>query len=168
MHRSRLFSFIAGGLVGMAVGAGAMLIAFPFLFPPPISADAPVQSIASADARRLALTFDQDAPGRDPAHWANGNGQVVKTDQGWVLRFEGDFEASPGPNYWIYLNTRGTGEEKDFLADGGRIKITPIKSFKGAQNYLLPADLDPARFHTVTIWCETFGAYIGSAALRPA
>jgi hypothetical protein len=166
--RSTWFSFIVGGLLGLASGAGAMLIAFPFLFPPAVAADAPPQVIATATARPIALTFDRNAPGRDPAHWANGNGRIVQTEQGWVLRFEADFEAGPGPNFWIYFNTRGTGEEKDFLADAGRVKVTPVKSFKGAQNYALPANVDPTRFHTVTIWCETFGVYIGSATLRPA
>jgi hypothetical protein len=166
MLRSRLVTFVLGAVLGAGGGAAAMLIAFPFLFPPPVAADAPPQPLAGAQAQRIALTFDQNAPGRDPAHWANGTGQIVRTGQGWVLRFEGDFEAGPGPNFWIYLNTRGTGEEKDFLADTGRVKITPIKSFKGAQNFVLPANIDPTRFHTVTIWCESFGVYIGSAALR--
>ncbi len=167
-------SFYIGGILGFAGGLAAMLIAFPFLFPPPVLNEAaPVAEMLAEDAaaKRIALRFDPKAPGRDPIHWADGTGVLVPTKQGWLLRFEGDFKAGPGPNYWIYLNTRAVGEEKDFDADAGRQKLAPLKAFTGAQNYLLPAELDgkpfdPAAFHTVTIWCESFGVYIGSARLE--
>jgi hypothetical protein len=166
MMKSRFVAFVAGGMLGVLAGAGGMLIAFPFLFPPPIANDAaPTPADASASTK-INFTFDQNAPGRDPVHWANGTGGVIRTAQGDVLRLNGDFEAGPGPNFWIYLNSRAVGEEKDFNADGARVRIAPLKSFKGAQNFLLPAGLDPTKFHTVTIWCESFGVYIGSGALK--
>lgn len=46
--------------------------------------------------------------------------------------------------------------------------MAPLRAFRGAQNYALPAGTDLPRVHTVTIWCETFGVYIGSAAIRQA
>ena len=164
MATSRWVSFVTGGVLGLIAGAGGMLVAFPFLFPPAAVNEAP---LAQRSAARAAFAFDRSAPGRDAVHWANGSGAIVAVEGGRALRLEDDFEAGPGPNYWIYLNTRAVGEEKDFTADAGRVKLAKLKSFKGAQNYVLPADVDPARFHTVTIWCETFGAYIGSAVLKP-
>ena len=185
------WSLAAGGTLGLTLGAGAMLVAFPFLFPPttldepapqvaPASLQSPLSSVASAavtapmtavQARapaqhERAFQFDETAPGRDPIHWANGSGRLLHTADGWVLRLESNFEAGPGPNFWLYLNTRGVGDERDFRADGGRVKLTQLRSFRGAQNYRLPADFDPSRWHTVTIWCETFGVYIGSGALQ--
>jgi hypothetical protein len=164
MALSRLTSFVIGGLLGVIAGAGGMLIAFPYLFPPPVASDAPP---AAARGARAMFVFDRAAPGRDAVHWANGTGAIVDAGDGRTLRLEADFEAGPGPNYWIYLNTRAVGEEKDFLADGGRVRLAKLKAFKGAQNYALPPDLDPGKFHTVTIWCESFNAYIGSGALKP-
>lgn len=163
MLRSRVLVFLVGLVLGGIAGAGGMLIAFPFLFPPPVAAD-PAPAVDAA-APALAFRFDEKAPGRDPIHWADGTGRIVRTAQGWMLRFEGDFRAGPGPNFWVYLNTAPVGEEKDFRADAGRVRVAPIKSFTGAQNFMLPAGLDPAKFHTVTIWCESFGVYIGSAAI---
>ena len=165
MAVSRWFGFFAGGVLGVVAGAGGMLVAFPYLFPPAPASEAP---LVQRSATRAAFVFDRAAPGRDAVHWANGSGAIVAVEGGRALRLEADFEAGPGPNYWIYLNTRPVGEESDFTADAGRVKLAKLKSFKGAQNYVLPGDVDPARFHTVTIWCETFGAYIGSAALKPA
>lgn len=166
MFRSRIATFVLGGVLGALAGAAAMLIAFPFLFPPPAASDAAPAPIDAAAATRTTFAFDLNAPGRDSVHWANGSGTIVATAQGPVLRLEADFEAGPGPNYWIYLNTRAVGEERDFDADAGRVRIAKLKSFKGAQNYALPPGVDPAQFHTVTIWCDSFGAYIGSAVLK--
>lgn len=166
MLRSRWLVFLIGLAGGAVAGAGAMLVAFPYLFPPPV-ADDPTPAVSLPDAFASTLfRFDEKAPGRDRIHWANGSGRLVRSTQGWVVRFEADFEAGPGPNYWVYLNTVPVGEEKDFHADQGRLKIAPIRSFRGAQNFLLPDGVDPAKFHTVTVWCESFGAYIGSAVLK--
>ena len=49
-QRSKWWSFIAGGVLGTVVGAGAMLIAYPYAFPPPAAADA--APLAQADAGR--------------------------------------------------------------------------------------------------------------------
>ena len=55
-----------------------------------------------------------------------------------VLELQEDFEVGPGPNFWLYLNTRAdVEEEKDFNADKGRIKVAKIKSFTGSQVYVL-------------------------------
>jgi hypothetical protein len=156
------YPFWIGGTVGLFAGLAIMLVAFPFLFPPPV-VDEPAPAASGAS---LPFTFDVHAPGRDLVHWADGSGSVIRTQAGWVLRINGDFRAGPGPNYWIYLNTVPVGEEGAFRQDQQRVRIAALKSFRGGQNYSLPSELDPARFHTVTIWCESFGVYIGSAALQ--
>jgi hypothetical protein len=166
--RNSIPVFVVGGLLGTAVGAGAMLVAFPYLFPPPPAAEAAPVLSSGASAPSAVLRFDESAPGRDRVHWANGSGALLKTDRGWVLRLEGDFKAGPGPNYWIYLNTRPVGQNKDFAADAGRVRLAKLRAFEGAQNYALPAGLDPTSFHTLTIWCETFSQYIGSGVLMRA
>lgn len=156
-------AFVMGGILGVIAGAGGMLVAFPFLFPPPVvSEKAPAGTTVSQTGT---FRFDETAPGRDAVHWANGSGAVYRADQMVVLRFDDTFEAGPGPNYWIYLNTVPVGEEAAFNADAGRVRIAQLKSFKGGQNFIVPPELDIAKFHTVTIWCESFGVYIGSAVL---
>lgn len=156
-------AFLIGAVLGVIAGAGGMLIAFPFLFPLPVVAE----KAPSADAASVLGTFkfDETAPGRDAVHWANGTGALYRVGDAAVLRFDDNFEAGPGPNFWIYLNTTPVGDEVSFNADAGRVKIAPLKSFTGGQNFALPPGLDIAKFHTVTIWCESFSVYIGSAAL---
>jgi hypothetical protein len=162
------FAFWFGSVGGIALGAGAMLFLFPFLFPPPeLSEESPAAMIAdqTTGRTRIAFEFDRNAPGRDLIHWANGTGALIRTQQGWVLRFDQEFAAGPGPNYWIYFNKRAVGDEDDFNADAARVKMSQLRSFRGGQNYSVPAAIDPEAFHTITIWCESFGVYIGSAAL---
>jgi hypothetical protein len=157
------FAFLAGIALGAVAGAGGMLIAFPFLFPPPAVLE---QAPAGASANRIGtFKFDEQAAGRDLLHWANGSGAVYRAADTAVIRFDDDFKAGPGPNYWIYLNAVPVGDTASFRADTGRVRIAQLKSFTGGQNYVLPADIELARFQTVTIWCESFSVYIGSAAL---
>jgi hypothetical protein len=157
-------AFLVGAVLGIVVGAGGMLVAFPFLFPPPVVAEA--EPTGGAGSTRLGtFRFDERAPGRDLVHWANGSGAVYRTGSATVIRFGDDFRAGPGPNYWIYLNTVPVGDTASFKADTGRVRIAQLKSFTAGQNYVLPPDIDVGRFHTVTIWCESFSVYIGSAAL---
>lgn len=163
----RWLTFVFGLLIGGVAGAGGMLVAFPFVFPPPVVAEtAPAVSAEGNGAGLLgSFRFDETAEGRDFIHWANGTGGVYRDGAMTVLRFDDSFEAGPGPNYWVYLNTVAVGEEDAFNADEGRLKLAPLKSFSGGQNYPLPADVRIEDFRTVTVWCESFGVYIGSASL---
>jgi hypothetical protein len=162
--------FVAGLIAGAIVGAGGMLVAFPFLFPlPVVDEKAPTSVAGGAAVETVArFRFDETAPGRDSVHWANGSGSILRTGAMTIVRLEDDFEAGPGPNYWIYLNTTPVGDETQFLADGGRVKIAPLKSFQRGQNYVLPEGVRLDGFATLTIWCESFSAYIASASLPAA
>lgn len=156
-------AFVAGVMLGVIAGAGGMLIAFPFLFPPPVVSE---RAPTGAEVSQLgAFRFDETAPGRDAVHWANGTGSVYRDGTRTLLHLDDTFKAGPGPNYWIYVNKVPVGEEADFNADAGRVRIAQLKSFSGSQTYLLPRDVDLAKFHTVTIWCESFSVYIGAAVL---
>jgi hypothetical protein len=168
-----IITAFASGATGFVAGAGAMLVAFPFLFPPP-PADDPLPGTASfmhvsaqaGPANRLAQgTFATDSPGRDALHWANGQVGIYRTGERTVLRLENDFVAGPGPNFIVYLNTKPVGDEKDFLSDPGRRQVAGLRAFRGAQNYILPQGLDLSQFRSVTIWCERFSEFIASADL---
>jgi hypothetical protein len=164
------FGVVAGLIAGAVIGAGGMLVAFPFLFPlPVVDEKAPTSVAGVVDVEALgSFRFDETAPGRDSVHWANGSGTILRAGAMTIVRLEDDFEAGPGPNYWIYLNTTPVGDETQFLADGGRVKIAPLKSFRRGQNYVLPEGLKLDGFITLTIWCESFSAYIASASLPAA
>lgn len=158
-------NLLIGLIVGVVVGSGAMLIAFPFLFPPPVVNESLSQLAGQVESRSIYTgIFREDAPGQDFAHWAKGRISIHQTagDEAWI-QLEANFEASPGPNYWVYLNSpTGIDDESDFLADDQRVRLAKLKSFKGSQLYST-SKLQLEDKRSVTIWCESFDQYIGSA-----
>ena len=165
MHKT-VIAFLVGGVLGVAAGAAGMLVAFPFLFPPP-AVNETVAAMAGRDVAVLGETrFREGTAGQDAAHWGRGGARVYRGDDGDVLiELQPDFEVGPGPNFWVYLNTRGgIDDEDDFEADAGRQRIARLKSFTGSQVYRVGAEAFAAA-GAVTIWCESFGQYIASADL---
>ena len=161
--KSFLF-FVVGGILGAVAGAGGMLIAFPFIFPPP-PANESVQgeAVFFGESR-----FREDSAGQDAGHWGRGAVKFYRAADGSVLaELQGDFEVGPGPNFWLYLNGEENIEnEKDFLADAARIKTHKIKSFSGSQVYKLNGE-EFKNARAITIWCESFNQYIASANIPP-
>lgn len=162
LFRAPLLMLALGLAAGMAAGGGAMLVAFPFLFPPQVAADAAPDAPAVRAGR-----FVVDAPSRDRWHWADGGVSLHRDAEGWVLRLDEDFRTGPGPDFHVYLNAAGTGTEAAFLADKERRLVARLRAFEGGQNYRLPNGFAPDDLHAVTIWCEQFGEYIGHAELAP-
>lgn len=52
--------------------------------------------------------------------------------------------------------------------DGKYVSLGKLKGNKGSQNYALPEDVDPARFSSVSIWCDRFDISFGAAELAHA
>ena len=159
-----LGTFILGGIFGMAGGAALMLILFPFLFPPPM-----VNELVEQDSGAVVLSeteFLQNVDGHDPAHWGRGDVKVYLDAKGdYLIEFQANFEVGPGPNFWLYVNTRDDIQnEVEFLADESRKRIDKIKSFRGSQVYKVAKE-DMANVEAITIWCESFNQYIASANL---
>ena len=157
---------LAGGVLGALAGAGGMLLAYPFLFPPP-EVNETVAAIAGREVTALVETrFREGVSGQDAAHWGRGGVHAYRAQDGGVLiELQQDFEVGPGPNFWVYLNTGSAiDDEGDFEADEGRQRIAKLKSFTGSQVYAADAELF-ADAGAVTIWCESFGQYIASADL---
>lgn len=160
--KKALIFFVFGGALGAIAGAGGMLIAFPFLFPPP-----PANETVKAGLEPIGEThFREESAGQDAGHWGRGGVRFYRDEDGAVFaELQADFEVGPGPNFWLYLNGRaGVENEEDFLSDEARIKTHKIKSFRGSQVYKLHAQ-EFANARALTIWCESFNQYIASADL---
>ena len=139
-----------------------MLIAFPFVFPPPEVNE--TVSAMTADAPLGESVFREGVSGQDPAHWGKGAVKFYRAEDGGVLmEMQANFEVGPGPNFWIYLNSKtGVDDEAAFQDDNERVKVAKLKSFSGSQVYALDAE-SFERAKSVTIWCDSFNQYIASA-----
>lgn len=86
-----------------------------------------------------------------------------------ILRLE-DLDTSNGPALRVWLTDAPVKSGKDgwrVFDDGAHVNLGELKGNKGNQNYTLPADLDLARYTSVSIWCDRFDVSFGAAALTP-
>jgi hypothetical protein len=80
-----------------------------------------------------------------------------------VARLEG-LVTSNGPDLHVYLSSnRAEGPEGAF--DDEYVSLGGLKGNLGDQNYVVPTDVDLARFATLVIWCDRFDAAFGAADL---
>lgn len=85
-----------------------------------------------------------------------GEGTVVLLSDGQqtFVRFEDDFATDNGPDLFAVV-----------YVDGELVELGRLKGNQGAQNYELPADIDPAAVSTVAVWCKRFDSTFTEAAL---
>ena len=90
-------------------------------------------------------------------HVTTGGVTVERTDDGYQLVLDQDFELDGAPDPRIGFGSDGFVEGTDF---------TPLHSNAGEQTYLIPASIDPTEFSEVYIWCGEFSVALGVAPLQ--
>ena len=91
------------------------------------------------------------APGEHP-----GSGTAVLLTDGsqTFVRFEDDFATDNGPDLYAVVHVGGQ-----------RVELGRLKGNIGAQNYELPASIDPDAVESVAVWCKRFDATFTTAEL---
>jgi hypothetical protein len=82
-----------------------------------------------------------------------------------VLRLTG-FETSNGPDVHVLLGKATDATDNEMVKDAGYVDLGSLKGNIGDQNYEIPADVNPADFNSVTIWCNRFSVNFGTAPLK--
>ena len=139
----------------VAVGFALGIYALPILIAPP----APTAAEVSAKVGAASLTgrFRRDLKDSDALHWGEGTVSVSATSIGLVG------ELAPGPDYKLYLSPAFVETRDEFeRLKPQMVRIADIKTFR---NFLVPVpeSVDPRRYNTVVVWCETFGQFISAA-----
>jgi len=100
------------------------------------------------------------------AHETKGTAAIYELAGGKrVLRLTG-FETSNGPDVHVLLGKAADASDNDTVKDAGYVDLGSLKGNIGDQNYEIPADVDPAAYKSVTIWCNRFKVNFGTAPLR--
>lgn len=159
MKRLSFPSFLAGGLLGALLGIALGFAVFPFVFPPA----AATETLAAAEREQILATgtFIHADP-NDPAH--RGKGSVTVTPR--TVFLDPDFEVGPGPAYHVYLVTDPSVRTTEEVMRADHVDLGKLRSFKGGQNYAIPAGTNLDRYGSVVIWCEDFSVLISPADLR--
>ncbi|MFB7169906.1 DM13 domain-containing protein [Streptomyces sp. NPDC056254] len=104
-------------------------------------------------------------------HATTGTAKLIRLPDGsHTLRLEG-LDTSNGPDLRVWLTDAPVKEGVAgwrVFDDGKYVSLGKLKGNKGDQNYEIPADVKPADYTSVTIWCDRFDVSFGAAALTAA
>jgi len=114
----------------------------------------------SQQQARFHGTFRRDLKDSDRLHWGEGKVSIGPD----AVSLMG--QLAPGPDYQLYLSLEFVETEADFSRlKAQMVHVGPVKTF---DNFIvpLPASIDPARYTSVIVRCETFGQFITAARYR--
>jgi hypothetical protein len=101
-------------------------------------------------------------------HTTTGSVRLLRLPDGsHIVRLE-NLDTSNGPDLRVWLTDAPVKEGRagwHVFDDGAYVSLGKLKGNKGDQNYALPADVDPADFTSVSIWCDRFDVSFGAAEL---
>jgi hypothetical protein len=101
-------------------------------------------------------------------HPTSGTATIYEMADGTrMLRFT-NFDTSNGPEVHVYMVAADDAKDVATVERAGFVDLGAIKGNVGDQNYILPGDLDMAKYRAVSIWCKRFSVNFGAAALKPA
>lgn len=149
---------LASHLLVGAAGFAAGIYALPILIAPPAPANEQVAALQAQAS--FHGTFRRDLQDSDWLHWGEGQVSIGPDAISLMGRL------ASGPDYQLYLSPTFVETEADFARLKEKmVKIGPVKTF---DNFIvpLPADVNPADYDSVIIWCETFGQFITAARYR--
>lgn len=145
-------------LLALGLGFALGVYFLPVLIAPPAPTAAEVSAQASAAAYQG--RFRRDLKDSDALHWGEG---TVSVSAGSIAL---SGELAPGPDYKLYLSPQFVETELDFhRLKPVMVRVGDVKTFR---NFLVPvpAGVDPTRYNTVVVWCETFGQFITAAQYK--
>ncbi len=155
--RTVLF-LVVSHVLAAAVGFALGIYALPILTAP----SAPSAAEVASQTAQAAYTgqFRRDLKDSDLFHWGEGTVSVGRQS----IAFFG--KLAPGPDYKLYLSPEFVETEIDFKRLKGRmVRIGDVRTF---ENFIVPVpwSVDPARYNTVIVWCESFAQFITAATYK--
>lgn len=149
---------LASHLATLAFGFALGIYVLPLLIAPPAPTASDIGALMGPTLWKA--EFRRDLKDSDPLHWGEGSVSIGPRSISLVGRL------APGPDYKLYLAPEFIETEADFLRLKPRMqRVGDVRTF---DNFivLLPDGVDPGRFNTVVVWCETFSQFITAAKYR--
>lgn len=123
---------------------------------PPASADTP----AAAPRNELLArgTFEP------LEHAGRGTASIIRTAGGRNVLTLTDFRTDAGPDLVVWLVAGNPADDSE-VEQGRHVSLGKLKGSSGDQQYVLPADVDPAQFTHAYVWCRAFSVGFTRARL---
>jgi len=93
-------------------------------------------------------------------HDAGGGYQVLLRDGHWVVRMMESFTSEKVPDGHVYLSNHAESLGRDAY------HVNRLVRRNGAQEYLLPEDIDPTAFKFLLVWCVRFDVWVAAGPLE--
>jgi len=78
-----------------------------------------------------------------------------------VIQFNDDFKTKGGPDLKLYLSSKTLSELESDDVESTSLKLSVLKSNRGAQSYIIPEDVTLSDYKSVVIHCEAFSVLWG-------
>ena len=144
----------AVGVAGFAMG----IYALPILTAPPAPSESEI--IAMSSQAMYTTDFRKDLKDSDTLHWGEGNVTVGPR----FITLMG--KLAPGPDYKLYLSPKFVETESEFeRLKSSMVRVGDVRTF---ENFIVsvPQSVDPSKYNSVIVWCESFGQFITSASYQ--
>ena len=118
----------------------------------------PAVAVAMAD-KALSGTFEKTS------FKIKGDWQIVEENGQTIFRLSDDFKTKNGPDLKLFLSPKAVGDVTGTTAVNNAVRLGVLKSNKGSQDYVIPADIDLSQFGSILIHCEAYAKLWGGANL---
>ena len=95
-----------------------------------------------------------------------GNWKIVERDSGKYIVFDDAFKTKSGPDLKVYLSRKPIGDLKDRTVERNSVKIAPLQSSKGSQEFQIPNELNLGEFSSVVVHCEAYSHLWGGGDIK--
>jgi hypothetical protein len=86
-------------------------------------------------------------------------------DGSHILRLE-NLDIFNGPALYVYAVGAQDAKDSETVEEAGFLNLGPLKGNQGNQTYELPAQFDPEKHRSISIWCKRFSVNFATAPLR--
>lgn len=94
-----------------------------------------------------------------------GDWQIIQENGQTIFRVSEDFKTKNGPDLKLFLSPEAVGDVTGSTATNGAVRLGVLKSNKGSQDYIIPANIDLSQFGSILIHCEAYSKLWGGANL---
>lgn len=139
--------------------------------PTPVAASPPTGP-ATTPARAQAAKVLRSGTFVDGEHPTKGTARIVQKGNERILELDRAFQTSTsGPDLVVILHKSpdvigSTVPPAYAIKEGDYVLIAPLKSYSGAQSYVIPANINSEDYASAAIWCRKFNATFGAARLQ--
>lgn len=164
-------SLIISLIVVMAAGATVVLL---WTKPWTVFIDATVDEVAVSESTQPSSSSDDSGENvaagpvviatgtfMSQDHQTSGQVEVVELPDGSRVLTLVDLQTDNGPDVHVFFGTNPAN-----ITDGLHSDLGLMKGNIGTQNYELPAELNPADYSIISLWCNNFASPFGFATLE--